>query len=226
MSTRIFLIRHGETEWNRGSIFQGHKDSRLTEKGINQARALANRFINIQLAAAYSSDLSRARHTAELILNGAKHVPQEDARLRERGLGIFEGSRREDIEQRYPQEFQKYASGDPEYVVPGGESARGRFEMALGCLEEIGRKHEGHNVLVITHGGVLTAMFRYVTGLGHLAKRKYSLYNCAFNSFIFTSPNEWLLETWGDLGHIPEPVAKREPGEAPAETSSEFQFTP
>lgn len=226
MSTRILLIRHGQTEWNSGSIFQGHLDSNLTAKGVAQAEAIGQRLAGMKTAALYSSDLGRARHTASLIAKFTNHAPAEDARFRERSLGVFEGLTREQAIQQFPQEYRHYTSGDPDYVVPGGESARGRFELGLSAFTELARKHAGHSVIVVSHGGLIQGMFRHVTGIGFQEARRFSLYNCAYNSFIAQEQDEWLLETWGDISHLQERIAVGEPGDAPAETASEFSFTP
>lgn len=226
MSTRILLIRHGQTEWNDGSIFQGHLDSPLTRKGIGQAEAIGERLAGMKVAALYSSDLGRARHTAQLIGRRTGHPVAEDVRLRERGLGVFEGLNREEVVSRHPEEYRRYTSGDGDYVVPGGESANGRFRIGLEAFTDLARRHDGHNVIVVSHGGLIQGMFRHVTGLGFQAARRFSLYNCAFNSFLGQADGEWLLETWGDLSHLHERVATSEPGDAPAETASEFKFTP
>ena len=225
MSTRILLIRHGQTKWNDGSIFQGHLDSELTEKGIGQAEATGERLGRMKIAAIYSSDLGRARHTAQLIAKVTGHSLQEDARLRERSLGVFEGLTREQAQAKYPEEYQLYTSGSADYAVPKGESAQQRFEIGFAAFAEIAKRHEGHNVVVVSHGGLVQGLFRHVTGVGFQAARRFSLYNCAYNSFLFDG-SEWLLETWGDISHLEERIAASEPGDAPAETASEFSFTP
>ena len=225
MSTRILLIRHGQTKWNDGSIFQGHLDSDLTPKGIAQAEALGNRLAAMKISALYSSDLGRARHTAELIAQSTGHEITTDPRLRERSLGVFEGLTRDQAQEKFPDEYRQYTNGSADYAVPKGESAQQRFEIGRAAFLEIALRHAGHNVVVVSHGGLIQALFRHVTGVGFQAARRFSLYNCAFNSFIFEG-DEWLLETWGDISHLHEPITAGEPGDAPSETASEFSFTP
>ena len=105
-------------------------------------------------------------------------------------------------------------------------SARGRFELGLSGFADLAARHTGHNVIVVSHGGLIQGMFRHVTGLDFQAARRFSLYNCAYNSFLHEAGRDWLLETWGDISHLHEPIAAGEPGDAPAETASEFNFTP
>ncbi len=90
--TQFIIVRHGETEWNIKGIRQGNLDSRLTEKGVTQAKALAQRLAREKFSALYSSDLGRAVHTAKEIAALTGHEIVTDARLRERHLGNFSGT--------------------------------------------------------------------------------------------------------------------------------------
>jgi len=195
-------VRHGQTEWNDGARFQGHLDSPLTKGGRLQAEAIGRRIAREQIAAIYSSDLGRARATAELIANACKLPVVMEDRLRERALGIFQGLNRKEISVRFPEEAKKYYSRDPEYVVPGGESAMGRFLLALEFLDEIARRHRGESVVAITHGGVVQGMFRHVTGVGFEAPRRFAIRNAAYNVFL-RDEGGWSLDTWGDIAHYP-----------------------
>src|SRR5687768_12234594 len=111
--TRLILVRHGQTEWNSSSRFQGHLDSPLTSVGIEQARALGSRLKDTPIAAVYSSDLGRAMHTARCITEWTGHAIIPDARLRERGLGVFEGKDKAAITTLFPKEAERYYSRDP-----------------------------------------------------------------------------------------------------------------
>lgn len=201
--TRVILARHGQTTWNDGARFQGHQDSPLTETGIQQAAALGRRLELEQISAVYSSDLGRAMQTAEFIAGKTKHRVISDARLREQCLGIFEGLSKDEIPTRYPQEWKQYHSRDPEYVVPGGESPRGRFEMGLGFLEELAVRHRGESIVVVTHGGLVQGMFRHVTGIPFREARRFSIQNAAYNVFL-RHEEGWSVQTWGDVSHLSE----------------------
>jgi len=202
--TRILLLRHGETTWNDGGRFQGHRDSPLTERGIAQVRGLARRLAGLELAALYSSDLGRAVRTAGFIADAAGLEVRQDARLRERCLGIFEGLSRSEMQDQFPAEAAKYYSGDPHYMVPEGESALGRFEIGLACLEEIAREHAGQMAAVVTHGGLVAGMFRHVQGIPWTVPRRFSVRNAAFNLLTHQEAKGWMIETWGDTSHYPE----------------------
>ena len=203
--TKVILVRHGQTEWNDGARFQGHLDSPLTRAGILQAQSLGTRIAREKIAAIYSSDLGRARHTAELIAAPAKFRVKIDERLRERGLGIFQGLSRDEIASRYPDESRLYYSRDPHYQVPEGESAHGRFELGLAGLDEIARRHRGETVVAVTHGGIVQGMFRHVIGISFAAPRRFAIRNAAYNAFL-NDDHGWSLETWGDIAHYPAEI--------------------
>ena len=199
--TTLIVIRHGETAWNREKRMQGTTDTPLSDVGRVQAQALGRRLAGRGFAALYSSDLSRARDTAFAI---AEHTGREvvaDPRLQERRFGIFEGLTVEEIVSRYPEEHARFASRDPDYAVPGGESARGFTQRCIGCLAEIADRHHGAEVVVVTHGLVLDSLYRAAHGLDPGARRPVPLINASLNVFGYNG-NAWRLELWGDISHL------------------------
>ncbi len=200
-TTGLIILRHGETVWNREDRYQGHLDSPLTPLGLEQACALAARLAASRCSALYSSDLGRARHTAEIIADKTGQRLQLDPRLRERHLGIFQGLVQSEIERKFPDDYRLFKSGDPDYVVPGGESSRQRFACAIACFEELASRHGGEQIAVVTHGGVLSALFRHTLGIPLGAPRRFARSNATWN--LFTCQRKtWFLETWGDVSHL------------------------
>ena len=199
--TRLIVIRHGETEWNREKRMQGTTDTQLSDVGRSQAQALGRRLATRPFRALYSSDLSRARDTARAI---AEHTHAEvvaDPRLQERRFGIFEGLVAAEIVARYPEEHARFSSRDPDYEVPGGESARSFTRRCLGCLAEIADRHRGGEVVVVTHGLVLDALYRAAHGLDHGALRPLPLINASVNLFGYAG-GAWRMDLWGDVSHL------------------------
>lgn len=217
-STRVILVRHGETEWNIARRFQGHQDSPLTPDGIAQARALGARLRGERVTALYSSDLGRAMQTAQCIAEFTGHSIAADTRLRERCLGVFEGLCEPDVRARYPDEAERYYSRDPHFATTEGESALQHFHRCFDALNDLARRHLGQKILVVTHGGTLTNMFRHVTGVPFDIERRFSLKNAAYNCFVFEN-DRWSVDTWGDTSHYPEGLGCA--GAAFAETSPE-----
>lgn len=200
---RILLIRHGETEWNCAGRVQGyHADSPLTETGREQVRALAERLARERVDALYASDTGRARRTASPIgvATGLRVI--RDAALRERNYGAFEGRTFTEVERDFPAEYERFRTRDPHYVPPGGESAAQFRDRVMAALERIASGAAGKRVAVITHGGVLGIVYRHAMDIPLEARRGYSLANASLNHFRYAA-GRWLLETWGDVTHLP-----------------------
>jgi probable phosphoglycerate mutase len=199
--TRVIIVRHGQTQWNLKLIRQGHLDSPLTDRGRAQAKALGERLAQERFAALYSSDLGRAIQTAQTIAAVTGHTVVTDARLRERNLGVFQGLGREEIEQRFPEEYRLHRSLGPDYVIPSGESVLQQVERNLLCLKEIAEKHLADTVVVVTHGGVLSGLFRHTFSIPFSAPRRFEFMNASLNVFNFEN-GSWFLQTWGDVSHL------------------------
>ena len=120
----IYIVRHGETEWNAEGRIQGHTDIGLSDWGREQARAIARRLAGVPFAVAYSSDMSRTRDTARIIL-GERDIPLHSVpELREYHKGVFEGLTVQQYRQRYPEQYRASLVNDPDFAPTGGETIR------------------------------------------------------------------------------------------------------
>ncbi len=199
--TQLIIVRHGQTEWNIRGIRQGHLDSRLTERGMVQAKALGARLSREKFTALYSSDLGRAVDTAREIASLTGHEILTDGRLRERHLGIFQGLNGDEIAAKYPEERRLMRSQGPGYAIPGGESMVQQVERNISCLSELAAKHQGEQVVVVTHGGVVSGFFRYTLEISLEAPRRFEFVNAGVNVFAHDD-GTWMLLTWGDVSHL------------------------
>ena len=204
--TQIIIVRHGQTEWNIRGIRQGYLDSPLTARGMAQAKALAQRVAREKFTALYSSDLGRAVQTAQEIADVTGHTIVTDARLRERHLGIFQGLNAEEINAKYLAERRAMRSQGPGYVIPGGESMVQQVERNMACLNELAARHEGEQIVVVTHGGVVSGFFRHTLEIALEAPRRFEFVNAGLNVFVHEDGN-WMLLTWGDVSHLPPGAA-------------------
>jgi len=209
--TQVIIVRHGQTQWNIRKIRQGHLDSELTEKGLAQAQALAQRLAREKFSALYSSDLGRAVHTARVIAAVTGHEIITDPRLRERHLGVFQGLSGDEIKQKHPEEYHFHRTLGPEYVIPGGESVRQQIARNVVFLDELALKHAGEKVVVVTHGGVVSGLFRHTLSIPLDAPRRFEFVNAGLNVFTYEEGN-WILRTWGDISHL-DPGAATEGGD-------------
>ena len=155
----LWLIRHGETEWNRARRIQGDSDIPLNELGVRQAEALAARIGQETFDAVYTSDLQRAVKTAEITF--PDQDLEKDARLREINLGNFEGKVWADIPEDEQAQFTVWFNGPYDQKVPGGESSddlQNRVRDWLSSLPKTGR------VIAFAHGGTISAILQSFTG--------------------------------------------------------------
>jgi 2,3-bisphosphoglycerate-dependent phosphoglycerate mutase len=199
--TQLIIVRHGQTEWNIKGIRQGHLDSALTSKGMAQAKALAQRLGRESFSALYSSDLGRAVQTAKEIAALTGHEIVTDPRLRERHLGIFQGLNAGQLNDKYPEERRQFRTMGPDYVIPGGESMRQQVDRNVAYLNELAAKHQGEQIVVVTHGGVVSGFFRHTLEISLAAPRRFECANAGLNIFTHEEGN-WMLLTWGDMSHL------------------------
>ena len=200
-ATTLLLIRHGETEWNTQSRIQGHIDIGLSARGQRQAQVLARHLAGTPLAAVYCSDLARARQTAAPLLAGG--APRTDARLRERGFGLFEGHTTEEARARWPNEYAIWMRREAGYAVPGGESYLQLRARVLQCLGQIVADHPGATVAVVTHGGVLDVVYRAAKAMAWEVPRSHLLPNASINHVVATLPGPaFEVLAWAQSGHL------------------------
>lgn len=207
--TRVILLRHGETVWNLDGRYQGQLDSPLTPSGLAQARALGKRLAGIKFAALYSSDLGRALQTAACFAEFSAHEIRIEPRLRERHLGIFQNQHKAGLKQQFPDEYRLFKSGGPDHVLPQGESGRQAADRTHACLEELARRHPGETIVVVAHGGTISALLRHTLAIPLAAPRRFERANASWNVFKFED-GKWFLETWGDVSHLGVAMTKDE----------------
>jgi broad specificity phosphatase PhoE len=161
--TTIFLARHGESDWNVAKRFQGHSDRPLTERGREQAHALADLVASEEIEAVYTSPLSRARETAEIVAARVGLEPVALPELREVDTGSWSGLSRADVETRFPEGFTRWRSGGSGWE--DGETYEEMAERVIGALRAIAEDHPDGRVLIISHGGPIRAIHAAAEGL-------------------------------------------------------------
>ncbi len=152
---RVLLIRHGQTDWNMDGRWQGNEPVALNAEGHEQARRLAAHLSSRPIAAIYSSDLPRAFETATAIGNTRDMQPRLDERWQEINLGIFQGHTRQEMETRFPLEWQAFHDQYWDYVVPRGESRRNFQDRLYAAWQQVIADDYGPEVAVVTHGGAI-----------------------------------------------------------------------
>lgn len=168
-SATFYIVRHGETEWNVQNLLQGHGDSPLTAAGKAQISELAQELSSIHFDQVFSSDLLRARQTAELLTIARKLAINTTHLLRERSFGRYEGRSREEFEEENRGLLRQYQSLSQAQqwkfkYADDMESSEEVITRLLVFLRETAVAYTGKNILVVTHGGVLRTFLKH---LGH-----------------------------------------------------------
>jgi probable phosphoglycerate mutase len=202
--TFLLLVRHGQTEWNRERRIQGNGDSPLTELGYAQAKAAAVAVKQYGIDALYASDAGRALQTSEPIVLASESNLSMDPRLRERHYGLFEGKTQPEIRQEFPELYEAYRLRRPGFVAPGGESSAALQARAMEACGEIVSRHSGQTVAVVSHGGTIQAIARYVLDVPLSVQWRVRLENGGLTIIRYNDdfPDPWWMITLNEVGHL------------------------
>jgi probable phosphoglycerate mutase len=203
--TDIYLLRHGETDWNAIRRVQGQIDIGLNARGRQQASLLAQALAQTPLAAVHSSDLQRAHDTA-LAVAGPHGLPVTTTpALRERSFGGFEGKLYGELREHFPDAYDAYITRDIDARYPDGERAteslRQFSERSVAAVERLASAHRGQTIAIVAHGGVLDCLYRAATGMDLAVARNFDIFNASINRFRFDG-SRFSIVLWSDSGHL------------------------
>lgn len=184
---KIYVVRHGQTDYNINGLFQGRKDIPLNSVGVKQAEETAQKFKNIPVDIILVSPLTRAKETAKYISNviGVKPIIEQD--LIERNFGDMEGKpNREDCNIKMLLDYEK------NYNICNVEPIQSLFKRVSDCLDKIIDNYMGKNILLVTHGGVAQAIDCYFNGFPkNKDLQSIALKNCEVREYV---PNERIID--------------------------------
>ena len=161
--TSVYLARHGQSDWNAAGRWQGHADRPLTALGLRQATELAEELAGVPLDAVYSSDLRRARETAEAVAAPRGLTVVALRELREVDVGSWSGLNRAEAKERFPQEFRRWADGG--HGWDDGETYEHMAARVVAAVRRIAAGHPAGTLLVVSHGGPIRALHAVAAGL-------------------------------------------------------------
>lgn len=206
--TKVYLIRHGKTQWNLESRYQGaNGDSPLLKDSYREIELLASSLQRIPFEHAYASPLKRARITAQALLN---HLNPEipltiDSRLKEFNLGKMEGMHFEDVAAKWPEVLKNFRHHPDKYdeSLVEGESFLEVITRFRAAIEEYCRQYPNGNILVISHGAALNAAINALIGtpLAHL-KDRGGLSNTSTTILTTNDGRHFELEKWNDTSYL------------------------
>ncbi|MFX4260815.1 alpha-ribazole phosphatase [Pelotomaculum propionicicum] len=203
MSCRIYMVRHGETDWNATSRLQGHSNVPLSERGRRQAEQLGRRLAALKFDAFYASDLVRAYETARII---ALHHNNQDIKtlpqLRELNFGRWEGLSINEIQGQYPEEIKQWWETPLLTRIPGGESLDEVVKRTVTAVKKIVESHGDGNVVLVSHGGVIRSVVGTVLGMDMNKYWRLRQDNACLNIIDFPEWDKGILMLFNDRSHL------------------------
>lgn len=191
----IYVIRHGETDWNKNQRFQGQTDIKLNEIGREQSIKLRPVIQKLQIESVYSSPLSRAVETAELAVQDLKLSIQKDDRLKETNVGKAEGLTYDEILLKFGADsldkWRSYEERLLDFSFSGGESKRQMMFRARQVFLEIVSNSNRNNIAIFSHGMVMRAL-SFIFGEGHPWDVNFFSNGCVHH-YIWSDENPELL---------------------------------
>jgi probable phosphoglycerate mutase len=163
-STRVLLVRHGQSEGNAEGRFGGHTATPLSARGRRQAEATARALLEEKITAIYSSDLSRAVETAMPLARLTGLDVEQTEAFRERSVGVMEGLTFEEAAERHPLQYAALIRRDFDHVLLGGESYRQMLDRASAQLDHVIEHHRGGRLVVFSHTGTICILALHLMG--------------------------------------------------------------
>lgn len=202
MSTRVVLIRHGDTPASQDGRFTGANDIPLSEEGRVHASELATRLSRYPVHAVYASSLRRARETAGYVAQVHSLEVTPVPELREMDHGVWNGLNRAEIAQKYPGDIEK-SNADPYHFAPqGGESAAAVLERAFPAMQALVRAHPDQTLVVVAHKTTNRLLICRAVGIEpRLYREKLAQRPACINILQFENENEAELLLLNDIGH-------------------------
>lgn len=202
MGLRVYLVRHGETEWNTMAKFQGHTDVPLSEYGREQARLLGKRLSKENFIKVYASDLQRALETAKIIscFHGIDVLTRPE--LREMNFGFWEGLTYNEIKKSFQEEIKKWWEEPLTTRIPGGETLSEMVERCVLSIKNIVTAYPEGNVIVVTHGGAIRSIVGSVLGMDLNKYWRLRQDNACLNIIDFPQWERGILTLFNDCSHL------------------------
>lgn len=201
MTTRIILVRHGETNWNREGRYQGQIDTSLSEKGREQARLLGVGLKDIKIDAAYSSPLERAYETAKAVADHHGLSIETLEGLTEINHGKWEGLLSDEVKKDWADLVELWQTNPHEVLMPEGEDLRSVQDRAISALEKIVKGHENQTVLVASHDATNKALVCAVLGIDLKNFWQVKQDNTCINVLEYDN-NKWRVCLLNDTCHL------------------------
>jgi len=203
MKRKLYLVRHGESEWNKLQRIQGHKNIPLSEMGRYQASKLAKRLKNEEIDLIYSSDLKRAFETAKIVGDelGIEVTPLEA--FREIRMGVWEGLSIEEVIKNYPEEHLKWMNEPHNFHLEGAETLLDLQKRSIKAVNKIFEANPNKNIMIVSHSATIKVIILGILNMDLSYYSKMSLNNVSLSIIEFRDYNN-VLKLLNDTCHLRE----------------------
>lgn len=209
--TTVYMVRHGETDWNRAHRMQGWSDIPLNEKGKEQAAFAARALASVPLDVIYTSPLKRAEKTAEII-RGERKIPLfAEKGFIEINLGKWDGHTPDEMDVLYPGQYDIWRSTPGDVHIDGGETFAKVQERAWKAFLSMVDKEKGKHILLVSHMGCLSTILFKIAGYPLNDLWKHPIGNCALCRVDIESDGSMHIEEWGRDDYIPHELKMKVP---------------
>jgi alpha-ribazole phosphatase len=201
---KVFLVRHGETNWNLEMRFQGRGNISLNETGRNQARLLSRRLSNEKFSEVFSSPLLRARETAEIIAAVHGLTPRLVDGLREIFFGDWEGKIYTEMDEKDRNAVDLWMLNPETGTIPGGESFEQFRERTLRSYEELLSTDHERNFLIVTHAGAIKVLVAGILDIPFSRITRLKLSPSSLTTILYDDWRNPYLDLFNDICHLPK----------------------
>ncbi len=198
---KVFLVRHGETDWNVKMRFQGREDVPLNELGISEARLLSRCLKDARLEAVFSSPLLRARKTAEIVAFRHGFVPRVVVGLQEIDFGKWEGLTYDDLDEVEKERLSLWLNNPTGHDIPGGEPFRDFWDRIWSTYDCLLQKTDG-NIAVVTHAGAIKVLVAGILKMPLSMVIRLKLSPGSLTTILYDSWGNPYLESFNDTCHL------------------------
>ncbi|MDD2442958.1 MAG: alpha-ribazole phosphatase [Desulfotomaculaceae bacterium] len=202
MSCRVYIVRHGETEWNALMKYQGHTDMPLSQLGRHQAEMLGKRLASEKFHAFYASDLKRAHETARIISKFHGQEVETVPELKELNFGSWEGLSIKEINESFPDVLKQWWEEPFSIKIPGGEALCDMVDRSTAAVKMLVERHHGENIVLVSHGGVIRGIVGSVLGMDLNKYWRLRQDNACLNIVDFPEWEKGIVMLLNDCAHL------------------------
>lgn len=209
--TTVYMVRHGETDWNRAHRMQGWSDIPLNERGREQAAFAARALASVPLDVIYTSPLKRAEKTAEII-RGERKIPLfAEKGFIEINLGKWDGHTPDEMDVLYPGQYDIWRSTPGDVHIDGGETFAKVQERAWKAFLSMVNEEKGKHILLVSHMGCLSTILFKIAGYPLNDLWKHPIGNCALCRVDIETDGTMHIQEWGRDDYIPHELKMKVP---------------